>query len=387
MGSTRREFVRNSSVASAALAGLAAVPTAARAAIPGAPASPPLGDADLKELAAVALDAACPAGASYADVRFHANRTQSLFTREQRVQGLVDSETSGFGVRALVNGAWGFTVVRPVVLAPVTPTKTGVWRTPIEIDPFTVPVEDKVGVLLAANAALDPVGRAEAVQAITAPAAKGGLMSTGYLDARAGASAVANTKGLFAYHRATATVLATTVRTPDGTGSGGAGASHHDWARIDAASLGARAAEKAVASRNPAAVEPGRYTVVFEPTAKGNLVPFIAFALNARAADEGLPTRRSVWIENGVVTNFNCDRYWAQKTGVSPTASGGSLRLSGGTSTRRDDCIDTAWAARHEILVSASGRSADDSLHGTDARRDLPDRKRENHPRGKEFAV
>jgi TldD protein len=180
VGSTRREFVRNTSAAAAAIAGLAAVPSAARAAILGAPAPPAVGDADLKDLAGVALDAARSAGATYADVRFSRNRTQSLFTREQRVQGIVDNETQGFGVRALVNGAWGFaasrdasrdevarvarqaaaqaransiTVVRPVVLAPATPTPDGTWRTPIEIDPFTIPVEDKVGVLLEANAA------------------------------------------------------------------------------------------------------------------------------------------------------------------------------------------------------------------------------------------
>ena len=180
MGSTRREFVRNTSVAAAAIAGLAAVPAAARAAVLGVPQSPSFDDADLRELANVALDAARGAGASYADVRFNRNRTQSLFTREQRVQGLIDNETQGFGIRALVNGAWGFaasrdvtrdevarvarqaalqakansvTVVRPVVLAPVTPTPNGAWRTAIEIDPFTVAVEDKVGVLLAANAA------------------------------------------------------------------------------------------------------------------------------------------------------------------------------------------------------------------------------------------
>jgi predicted Zn-dependent protease len=229
-----------------------------------------------------------------------------------------------------------------------------------------------------ATASLDPQGRAEAVRAITAPATQAGVVATGYLDARAGANAVANGKGLFAYNRSTAAALTTTVRTPDGTGSGWAGASHHDWARIDPASLGARAAEKARASRNPAAVEPGRYTVVFEPTAVGNLVQFLANALNARAADEGrsffskpgggnklgtkvvdervtlvsdpfdpdvagapftaegLPTRRSVWIENGVVTNLNYDRYWAQKKGVSPSASGGSLRMSGGSSSIED---------------------------------------------------
>jgi TldD protein len=180
VGSTRREFVKTTSAAAAAIAGLAAVPAAARAAALNDTTPPRVDDPDLKALAHVALDAARAAGATYADVRFNRNRTQSLFTREQRVQGLVDNETLGFGVRTLVGGAWGFaasreitrdevarvakqaalqaranslTIVRPVVLAPVTPTADGSWRTPIEIDPFTIPVEDKVGVLLAANAA------------------------------------------------------------------------------------------------------------------------------------------------------------------------------------------------------------------------------------------
>ncbi|MDB4886415.1 MAG: peptidase modulator of gyrase [Gemmatimonadetes bacterium] len=180
MGSSRREFVKTTSAAAAALAGLAAVPASARAAATAAAGSPFLGDPNIKELAHLALEAARGAGATYADIRFTRNRTQSLFTREQRVQGLVDNETMGFGIRTLVNGAWGFaasreisrdeiarvarqsalqaranslTVVRPVVLAPVTPTPDGTWRTPIEIDPFSVPVEDKVGLLLAANAA------------------------------------------------------------------------------------------------------------------------------------------------------------------------------------------------------------------------------------------
>lgn len=43
--------------------------------------------------------------------------------------------------------------VRPVTLAPVTPTPNGEWRSPIQVDPFTVPVADKVALLLAANAA------------------------------------------------------------------------------------------------------------------------------------------------------------------------------------------------------------------------------------------
>jgi len=181
VGTTRREFVRTTSAAAAALTGLAAVPSTARAALAAAdgPAPSPA-DPDIRALAHLALDAARTAGASYADIRINRNRTQSLFTRERRVQGLVDNETMGFGIRALVNGAWGFaasreitrdevarvarqaalqakanslTIVRPVVLAPVTPTPDGTWRTPIEIDPFTVAVEGKVALLLDANAA------------------------------------------------------------------------------------------------------------------------------------------------------------------------------------------------------------------------------------------
>ncbi len=233
------------------------------------------------------------------------------------------------------------------------------------------------------TASLEPQGRADAVRAITAPARQGGLVSTGYLDTRVGAGAVANSKGLFAYARSTSAALTTTVRTNDGSGSGWAGATHHDWSRIDPAALGARAAEKARASRNPAAIEPGRYTVVFEPTAVGNLVQFLANALNARAADEGrsffsaagggnkigqkvvdervtlasdpfdpevagapftadgLPTQRSTWIENGVVKTLNYDRYWAQLKGKSPTASGGSLRMSGGASSLEEMIAST----------------------------------------------
>lgn len=247
-----------------------------------------------------------------------------------------------------------------------------------------------------ATASLEPASRASAVKQIADPAKADKLVSTGFLEAITGAQAIANNKGLFAYNRSTASVLTTTVRTSDGTGSGWAGATHHDWSRIDPASLGARATTKARTSAHPVAVEPGRYTVVFEPTAVGNLVQFIARALNARSADEGrsffssaggknkigqkvvdervtivsdpfdrdvagspfsgdgLPTQRVVWIENGVVKNLDYDRYWAQKTGRAPTGAGGSIKMSGGTeslddlirSTQRGLLVTRFWYLR-----------------------------------------
>ena len=247
-----------------------------------------------------------------------------------------------------------------------------------------------------ATASLEPTERAKAVQLIAAPARVANLLSTGYLEANAGAFAVANSRGLFAYNRSTSCALTTTVRTPDGTGSGWAGAAHFDWSRLDPAALGTRAIEKARLSRSPVAIEPGRYTVILEPTAVGNLVQLISGALSARSADEGrsffarpgggnkvglkvvdervtlvsdpfdpeapsspftgegLPVTRTVWIENGIVRNLAYDRYWAERQSRTPTSVAGTLRMSGGTattdemisSTRRGLLITRFWYIR-----------------------------------------
>jgi TldD protein len=133
-----------------------------------------------RELAARALDAARRAGASYADVRINRNRNQSVSTRERQITGLSDNETMGFGVRVLADGSWGFAASatlepaevervaqravaqaranavarpRPVELAPAAPHPDVEWRSPVEIDPFTIAIEDKVEHLFAANEA------------------------------------------------------------------------------------------------------------------------------------------------------------------------------------------------------------------------------------------
>jgi predicted Zn-dependent protease len=213
-----------------------------------------------------------------------------------------------------------------------------------------------------ATAQLDPTARAAAVKKICDAAAAEGLVATGFLDANGSAQAIATSRGLFAYGRSSEAALTTTVRTADGRGSGWAGGAHWDWARLDAGALGRTAIEKAKASRDPVAIEPGRYTVVLEPTAVGNLVALVRGAMGARNADEGrsfftkpgggnkigmkvvdervtitsdpldpdtydltfgndgLPARRTTWIENGVVKNLAYDRYWAKQQGVAPTA-------------------------------------------------------------------
>ncbi len=142
-------------------------------------------DEDPRPLAVRALETARSAGAGYADVRINTNRLQALSTRDRRITGVADNLTSGFGVRVLVDGTWGFAASgtltlaevervtrvavsqaranraaqrRPVELAPAEVETDGVWRSPIRIDPFEIPIEDKVAHLLQANEAALAVG-------------------------------------------------------------------------------------------------------------------------------------------------------------------------------------------------------------------------------------
>src|SRR6187455_3860118 len=63
---------------------------------------------ELKGLADAALSTAKQLGAAYADIRINRYRNQFLFTRDRRVQNIVNTEDFGFGVRVIVDGTWGF---------------------------------------------------------------------------------------------------------------------------------------------------------------------------------------------------------------------------------------------------------------------------------------
>ena len=222
---------------------------------------------------------------------------------------------------------------------------------------------------------LAPERRAQAIAAVTEQAAARDLVSTGFLIHEGASDAVATSNGLFAYATRTRVNFTTTVRTQDGTGSGWAGTSAHDFNDLDTRALGARAVEKALRSRNPRPVEPGRWTVVMEPTTVGNMVGLMMNQLSARNADEGrsffsqpgggtklgqqfvdsrvnihsdpadpgilsptfdgegLPNRRMVWVENGELRNLDYNRYWADQQGVEPTGFPSGWYMSGGNST------------------------------------------------------
>src|SRR6188768_3056411 len=61
-----------------------------------------------KQLADVALTVARSKGATYADIRIGRYLNQFVSTRENKLQGVANTESFGAGVRVLANGCWGF---------------------------------------------------------------------------------------------------------------------------------------------------------------------------------------------------------------------------------------------------------------------------------------
>ncbi|MHA4846737.1 PmbA/TldA family metallopeptidase, partial [Flavitalea antarctica] len=131
-----------------------------------------------KEFADVALNAAKSKGATYADVRIGRYLNQFVATREKRVQGVANTESFGIGIRVIANGCWGFAATNNVTkdaiakaaeqavavakanakiqgeavrLAPQKGFGEVSWKAPVEVNAFSVPVKEKVDLLLQVN--------------------------------------------------------------------------------------------------------------------------------------------------------------------------------------------------------------------------------------------
>ena len=66
----------------------------------------------MKHIADWALDLAAQRGASYADARIVDERSRSLATKNGKVGHASDAESQGIGIRAIVDGAWGFAATK-----------------------------------------------------------------------------------------------------------------------------------------------------------------------------------------------------------------------------------------------------------------------------------
>jgi predicted Zn-dependent protease len=247
---------------------------------------------------------------------------------------------------------------------------------PEAMPPLASQTYQLVGAYFDSAADMTPDDRARVALTALDPARKAGdLKAAGFLVLNAGCTALGNNHGLFAYHRSTNANYTLTVRTTDGTGSGWAGAEHNDAGKVAFDAVSQQAIEKARLSRQPVAIEPGRYTVIFEPQAVGDLCQLIGFYLDARSTDEGrspfvkqgggtrigekiidqrvniyadpfdpmvlaqpfdsdgLPLGRQDFIRNGVLRTLYYSRFWAKKKGVEPTGAPTSFVMSGGDTT------------------------------------------------------
>src|ERR1700746_3298932 len=130
------------------------------------------------DLATAAVATGKIRGASYADVRVMHLRQRDLTTKNGEVGTLAQSESIGLGIRVLANGAWGFASTdrltrdgvaacaaqavsiakasalakrEDVVMAPED-AYVDSWQSPFRKDPFEIPLETQLALLLAADA-------------------------------------------------------------------------------------------------------------------------------------------------------------------------------------------------------------------------------------------
>jgi len=137
-----------------------------------------------EDLAGIAMRTAKQMGASYADLRVARYQNQSINSREDRIESVAESTDSGFGVRVLWEGTWGFAsssrvyrdqirdatkaaiqmarANRKLRLKPVEvetlPTHDDEWVMPMKTDPFKISLDQKTAKLLAINDAAMKAG-------------------------------------------------------------------------------------------------------------------------------------------------------------------------------------------------------------------------------------
>jgi len=202
-------------------------------------------------------------------------------------------------------------------------------------------------------AQLTPAAIAEEISTAVEIAKAENYKTGGLFAASWGAKAIANSEKLFAFDGFSNLNYSATMHGP--LGSGFASQNAESVSRVNAKSLAHLALKTAKNAQNPQPVEPGEYTVIFEPHAVADLLGFMTWNMSARDADEGttvfagkvgqrlfnervsietkiddpelpappfgpdgLSARRTVWVHAGVVERLRHDRYWASQKKTDP---------------------------------------------------------------------
>jgi len=207
------------------------------------------------------------------------------------------------------------------------------------------------------TAELTPQARAETVRKVIERAEKDGLTAAGIFSSGATATGLYNSRGLSAFHEETVSEFSVTML--GDTSSGWAKNTSPNSAALEPEVMADRAARKAVESRGPREIAPGKYPVILEPAAVLDLLGFLFFDFGGLAIHEqrscltgrlgqklfgdninvrddvyhplqagapfdgeGMPRQRVTLVENGVVKNVVYARQTAKKMGTEPTGHG-----------------------------------------------------------------
>jgi PmbA protein len=207
------------------------------------------------------------------------------------------------------------------------------------------------------TARLTPQARAEAVRKVIARAEKDGLTAAGVFSSGAFAGGLFNSRGLGAFHEETISEFSVTMLGE--SSSGWAKKTSPDCCELEPAALAERAAHKALESREPREIAPGKYTVILEPAAVLDLLGYLfsdfgglavhekrssltgrvgqrLFGANISVRDdvyyplqagapfdgEGVPRQQVTLVEQGVVKRVVYARQTAHKVGAEPTGHG-----------------------------------------------------------------
>ena len=261
-----------------------------------------------KRLADTALNAAKSKGATYTDVRIGRYLQQFMFTREQKVQNIVNAESYGIGIRVIVNGTWGFAATsdvtpdaiakcaqtavaiakanariqaEPVVLAPQKGVGEVTWKTPIQKNAFEIPVQQKVDLLMKVNSEAVKNGAAFVTSNLFFVNEQKYFASTdgSYIDQDVHrvwptftVSAVDRATGKFKTRDALSSPMGMGYEYLDGLASekiaapGGLVGYRNAYDMVEDATLGAKQVKEKITAKT---VQPGKYDLVLDPNHLG----------------------------------------------------------------------------------------------------------------------
>lgn len=220
------------------------------------------------------------------------------------------------------------------------------------------------------TAEADPIGRTEAAGKAIITAKMHEMEAAGLVGMTYSNTAMGTSTGNLAHHRSTEAFMRLTI--DRGKPSSFRVISAEGWNDLAVDKAISEVAAEVETDENQMELEPGEYGLIFEPQAAADLLPYIAWSLNARLADEGLTvfsgrqdksvtgdnftmssevngflkgipfnedglaSRDVVWIDGGRLVNQPCTRYWASETGREPLFIPGTLAIGGGSGSTED---------------------------------------------------